>query len=85
MVFFFFILFLKIPAVLLLGFWFLLQFFSGIGSLGPSAQAGGVAYWAHVGGFVLGIIVALFYRLTTRRRRWSEEPEATKYWRGRPL
>ena len=85
LVFFFFIFFIRIPALFLLGFWFLLQFFSGIGSLGPSAQSGGIAYWAHVGGFVLGIAVAFFYRLTTRRRWSSEEPQATKYWRGRPL
>ena len=71
LVFFFFIFFIRIPALFLLGFWFLLQFFSGIGSLGPSAQSGGVAYWAHIGGFALGIATAFFYRLTTRRRRWN--------------
>jgi len=85
LVFFFFIFFIRIRALFLLGFWFLLQFFSGIGSLGPSAQSGGIAYWAHIGGFVLGIAIAFFYRLTTRRRRWSEEPEGTKYQWGKPL
>jgi membrane associated rhomboid family serine protease len=94
-VIFFFITFVRIPAVLLLGFWFLLQFIGGIGSLGPSAQAGGIAYWAHIGGFVLGIIVAIFYRLITHQRprlRGSQPggprpPGATvtRYWRGRPV
>ena len=85
LVFFFFIIFIRIPAVFLLGFWFLMQFVGGIGSLGPSAQAGGVAYWAHVGGFLLGIIVALFYRLATRQRVRVIKSEPTRYWRGRPL
>lgn len=81
----FFIIPVSIPAVLLLGFWFLIQFFSGIGSLGPSAQSGGVAYWAHVGGFVFGVLVALFYRLFTRQRPWPGEPRPPRYWRGRPI
>lgn len=84
-VFFFFIFFIRIRALYLLGFWFLLQFFSGLGSLGPSAQTGGVAYWAHIGGFVLGIIVAFSYKLATRRRLSSAGAEVTHYWRGRPM
>src|SRR5229473_1057337 len=43
----------QIPAVLMLGYWFLIQFFSGVASLGVSNQ-GGVAWWAHIGGFLLG-------------------------------
>ncbi|MFP4641499.1 MAG: rhomboid family intramembrane serine protease [Dehalococcoidia bacterium] len=65
-VFFFFITVFRIRAFYLLGFWFLLQFVSGVGSLGPSAQ-GGVAYWAHVGGFVLGVIVVVLYKLAARQ------------------
>jgi membrane associated rhomboid family serine protease len=47
----------EVPAYIFLGVWFLLQFFSGAFSvLGPrAAQGGGVAFWAHVGGFVAGI------------------------------
>ena len=85
LVFFFFIMFVRIRALFLLGFWFLLQFFGGIGSLGPSAQEGGVAYWAHVGGFILGITVAICYRLLTRQGPRQGRPQATQYWRGRPL
>jgi len=61
---FIFIQIIEIPAVILLGLWFLLQFFSGAASLATtSAGAGGVAWWAHVGGFVIGIIlVGLFPR-----------------------
>src|SRR6516225_7992077 len=47
-----FIFLVPIPAVFILGYWFLLQFLSGINALGSSA-AGGVAWWAHVGGFLL--------------------------------
>lgn len=47
--------FIELPAVVVLGFWFLIQFFSGTASI-SSAQGGGVAWWAHIGGFVLGII-----------------------------
>jgi membrane associated rhomboid family serine protease len=46
----------RLPAVLFIGLWFAVQFLSGIGSLG-SAQAGGVAWWAHVGGFLLGMLL----------------------------
>jgi membrane associated rhomboid family serine protease len=45
--------FLEIPAYFFLGFWFLLQFINAAGS---SGQAGGVAWWAHIGGFVFGFI-----------------------------
>lgn len=47
-----------VPAILLLGFWFVLQFFQGVLSLGISEDVGGVAFWAHIGGFVIGYLVA---------------------------
>lgn len=46
---------INIPAVLYLGFWFFSQFYSGIASLGDVTM-GGVAWWAHIGGFVFGLI-----------------------------
>jgi membrane associated rhomboid family serine protease len=46
----------EIPAVIFLGFWFLLQFLSGAATLGHASAAGGVAWWAHVGGFVAGML-----------------------------
>lgn len=48
--------FIELPAVVVLGFWFLIQFFSGAAAI-SSAHGGGVAWWAHIGGFVLGIIL----------------------------
>jgi membrane associated rhomboid family serine protease len=47
----------RIPALLFIGLWFLIQFISGVGSLGIK-NAGGVAWWAHVGGFILGLALA---------------------------
>ena len=61
-VFFFFITLVELPAILVLGLWFLLQFLSGVGQLGQDV-GGGVAFWAHIGGFLFGALVAvLFYR-----------------------
>ena len=60
----------EIPAVFFLGFWFLMQLLSGVGSLGvANAAGGGVAFWAHVGGFVAGVLTGFILR--RRRRRWD--------------
>ena len=72
---FIFITIREIPAIFLLGFWFVLQFFSGVASVGiPEAQnAGGVAYFAHIGGFVAGMILIVLMGGTFQRRavdRW---------------
>jgi membrane associated rhomboid family serine protease len=61
---------LKIPAYLMLGYWFLLQFFSGVASLGMTDQ-GGVAWWAHVGGFILGAVLVVEARGKMRRPAYS--------------
>lgn len=52
---------IEIPAVFILVFWFLIQFLEGIGSVGTVAT-GGVAWWAHIGGFLLGMFVTLVAR-----------------------
>lgn len=56
---FIFITVIKIPAIYLLSFWFILQFFKGIGAIGLDNS--GVAYWAHVGGFLSGAIIIMIY------------------------
>jgi len=53
-----FIFLVRVPAVVVLGLWFVLQFLSGIGSLGSTVN-GGVAVWAHIGGFLLGLFITL--------------------------
>ncbi len=52
--------FVNIPALIFIIIWFLLQFFSGVASLGV-ATSGGVAYWAHVGGFICGLLLVALY------------------------
>jgi len=58
LVIFWFVMVREIPAIVLIGIWFLLQLLSGIGSLVSQQNAGGVAYMAHVGGFLFGVIAA---------------------------
>lgn len=58
----------EIPAVLFLGFWFLLQILGGLGRLASQTNAGGVAFWAHLGGFLSGLILVRFFRRPERRR-----------------
>ena len=53
---------IPVPALLVIGLWFVLQLFSGIGSLFDTADSGGVAYMAHIGGFVAGLVLALLLR-----------------------
>jgi len=55
---FFFWTTIEIPAIVILVYWFLLQFLSGVGSIGYSqASQGGVAFFAHVGGFIAGMVL----------------------------
>jgi membrane associated rhomboid family serine protease len=58
---------LRVPAWIMLGLWFGLQVFSGFGSLASSSGGAGVAYFAHVGGFVIGFLLALALRPGERR------------------
>lgn len=58
---------IRLPAVLILGYWFLLQFFTGYQTLAVESGMGGVAWWAHVGGFLAGVLLALIFR--PRRRK----------------
>jgi membrane associated rhomboid family serine protease len=80
----FFVRTIAVPAVLMLGYWFVLQFLSGLGSLG--SDGGGVAFWAHVGGFGAGaLLVTLFRnpRLVERHpyHGWRQPRSPTRSWR----
>jgi membrane associated rhomboid family serine protease len=59
-----FVFLLPVPAVFILGGWFVMQFLSAVGSLGMTTS-GGVAWWAHVGGFLTGMLLTT---LAERRR-----------------
>ncbi|MDD1684489.1 MAG: rhomboid family intramembrane serine protease [Methanoregula sp.] len=52
----------QMPALVVIGLWFVLQLFSGIGSLGSIGDEGGIAFMAHIGGFVAGYVLAWFLR-----------------------
>jgi membrane associated rhomboid family serine protease len=52
----------RVPALLFLGFWIVQQFMSGYGALSDMTASGGVAWWAHIGGFVFGFIAGIYYR-----------------------
>jgi membrane associated rhomboid family serine protease len=66
----------EIPAIVILGFWFVFQLFVGVASIGVSEQnAGGVAYFAHIGGFAFGMVLVALMGGVKRRRmppaRWQ--------------
>jgi membrane associated rhomboid family serine protease len=63
---------IEIPAIFFLGVWFLLQVLHGAMSSG--GEGGGVAFWAHAGGFAAGILVGLYMRMRDQHHR--------DYWRG---
>ena len=74
-IFFYFV--VSIPAVLAIGLWIAFQFFNGLGSVMVSQETvGGVAYAAHIGGFIAGVVLALMLRVIIKRdgsrRRRSE-------------
>lgn len=70
-IFGFFVTTVSVPAIFMLGYWFLLQILAGLPALGSSG--GGVAFWAHAGGFLTGLVLSFVFvrndRLRDRRRR----------------
>ena len=78
---FFFVTTVSVPALLVLGYWFLIQLISGFSSTGGTG--GGVAFWAHIGGFIAGLaLIPLFRRadLIEARRRLSNPRQARHRW-----
>ena len=68
---FFFFQIVELPAFIFLGVWFLMQFFSGMLTLGlGTAQTAGIAWWAHIGGFLSGIFFILLLKGRKQRRRY---------------
>ena len=62
---------LEVPAIIVLGFWFGLQLLSGVAAFDAETAQGGVAFFAHIGGFVFGLVVGVLLRIVgagTRRR-----------------
>jgi membrane associated rhomboid family serine protease len=72
-----------VPAVWMLGYWILVQFVSGLTSIG--AQGGGVAFWAHVGGFAAGaVLIAVFKNESLLERHpyrgWNQKRHSSEAW-----
>jgi membrane associated rhomboid family serine protease len=55
-----------VPAILVLGFWIVIQLINGIGSIARTPETGGVAFWAHIGGFVTGVILVKLFAAGAR-------------------
>lgn len=64
---------IEIPAIFFLGIWFLMQLFSGVGSLGVNAADAGVAFWAHVVGFAIGAALGGIWRVAEQgeKKGWE--------------
>ncbi|PYR74010.1 MAG: rhomboid family intramembrane serine protease [Acidobacteria bacterium] len=68
---FFFFQVVEVPAILFLGIWFVMQFLSGVGSIVssvPGGSMGGIAFWAHIAGFIAGISGVVVFRRPERQR-----------------
>ncbi len=72
---FIFIQFVEIPAFIFLGYWILIQFLIGSFSLASGPARGGVAWWAHIGGFAAGAIMVFIFKKRKRRlpRQYPDE------------
>lgn len=64
-----------LPAIVVLGLWFVMQIFSGVGSMMAQGRGGGVAYWAHIGGFVFGLLIGFLFN-----KRIKEPVPAPPHW-----
>lgn len=61
---------IELPAVIVLGSWFLMQFLNGTAAIAATAQgAGGVAWWAHIGGFLAGIVLLPVFKTKKKNRK----------------
>jgi membrane associated rhomboid family serine protease len=66
---------IPLPAIFLIGFWFVMQLFTGIASIGTATGASeGIAVWAHVGGFITGFAIVLALRPLIPRRPTFQRP-----------
>jgi len=59
---FFLIFLIPVPAILILGYWFVIQFLEGVSGIGMGVHGGGVAIWAHIGGFLIGVLFTVLVR-----------------------
>jgi membrane associated rhomboid family serine protease len=70
---FFFPWFVELPALVFIGYWFLIQLVSGTLTMASPVSQGGIAWWAHVGGFVSGMVMLPLFRRPPRRDNYPDE------------
>ena len=70
---------LPVPAIVAIGMWAVLQFINGFGAIAVTEQTGGVAYMAHIGGFVAGVVAGLLFRMVFNEPRHPRGTPATAY------
>jgi membrane associated rhomboid family serine protease len=73
----------ELPAWVFIALWFVMQFFNGMGSLAHGGAGGGVAYWAHIGGFLAGLILVFVFRSPrppTPRVAWQPPARGREPW-----
>jgi membrane associated rhomboid family serine protease len=75
----FFPFFIELSAFVYIGFWFILQLFSGTLSFTSPTTGGGIAWWAHVGGFITGIVFLPFFRKKQHSYRRGYPDETYHY------
>jgi membrane associated rhomboid family serine protease len=68
-----------VPAIVVIGLWAVLQFINGFGALGLEETGGGVAYMAHIGGFVAGVVAGLAFRMLFNEPRHPRGSSAAAY------
>ena len=73
-IFWYFIRIIELSAAWVLGFWFVLQLLNGALSIGVTAQTGGVAFFAHIGGFIFGVLLIKFFTMGRARQDWWMAP-----------
>ena len=85
----FFFRIVSLPAIFVIGMWAFMQFVNGAGSIAQTEQTtGGVAYAAHIGGFVAGVVAGIFARIGMKnheppsvfRQIYEDEPGVRRYW-----
>jgi membrane associated rhomboid family serine protease len=70
---------IMVPAVVMIGVWALLQFVNGLGAIAVSQQTSGVAYWAHIGGFIAGVVITLLSKPFLDREASARSRFSTPY------
>lgn len=80
--FFYFIRIVWLPAIIVLGSWFLIQLLNGLASINVVMQTGGVAWWAHIGGFVAGMVLQGIFSQHDRKplATWPNRGHETRGW-----